>query len=185
MATRSTRVVNASPSQEPRVDDATPETTKKTPSDASLIAPRLDFLFRTVRPDVGGGEFTKREVAEGVAAAGGPKVTENYIWMLRAGRRSNPSTELLNALAAFFGVDHRYFTDDDIAAEVDDQLELFAAIRVPQVADLTVRIAQLEPARLNLLAGMVELLHQDQAQELQKREAGLARRRRTRATPPN
>lgn len=76
----------------------------------SSLAAKIDHLFRTVRPEPDAPvEFTYEQVAEGCRAAGGPTISAAYVWMLRKGKRDNPTMKHLEALAAFFGVHPAYF----------------------------------------------------------------------------
>jgi hypothetical protein len=69
----------------------------------TLLADRLDHLFRTVHPK-DRGPCTHAEVAEAInAAAGDSVISATYVWQLRTGRRDNPTRRHLSALAAFFG----------------------------------------------------------------------------------
>ena len=82
---------------------------EKSPSRGSLLADRLDYLFRTVHPK-DRGPYTPAEVAEAVNEAAGERViSSTYVWQLRTGRRDNPTQKHLSALAAFFGVSPMYF----------------------------------------------------------------------------
>ena len=78
----------------------------------TLLADRLDHLFRTVHPK-DRGPYTHAEVAEAInAAAQDGVISATSVWQLRTGRRDNPTRRHLSALAAFFGVSPMYFFDD-------------------------------------------------------------------------
>ena len=71
--------------------------------DRPVMAVRLDTLFKTVRPK--GRHWTNAEVAEELKRANPDlKVGGVYLSQLRTGKRSNPSPDLLAAVARFFGV---------------------------------------------------------------------------------
>jgi transcriptional regulator with XRE-family HTH domain len=93
-------------------------------SDPDPARPLFDVQLRRVvevmRP---GG---KRATDEAVAAACG--VSPRYIGQLRSGERTNPSTELVAAIAAFFGVDQAFFLDLRRAKEIGHQLDLLDAL---------------------------------------------------------
>lgn len=102
-------------------------------ADAPLsLAHRLDHLFRTVRTrDKETGElreYSLREVADAVTAAGTP-ISHSFIGLLRSGRKDNIDLKRLRGLAAFFGVPASYFTADQLADEVDAELELISALQ--------------------------------------------------------
>ncbi len=116
---------------------------------------RLDHLFRTFRaPD--GGEYTYRQVADGIEQLVGYKTSPSYLQVLRTGARTNPSIKHLHGLCAFFGVPIAYFFDDEVAGRFDTQLELAASLRSPEVRDLATRAEGLSPDALEALTRMVE-----------------------------
>ena len=66
-----------------------------------VVVERLRHLFETVkRPD--GKRWTLREVAEGTG------LSLSYLWKLRSGRAVNPTRQVLEKLASFFGVPVTY-----------------------------------------------------------------------------
>ena len=143
------------------------------------LADKLDHLFATVRPAK--GEYTHEQVATAIEQAGGPTISATYVWQLRKGLRENPTKHHLEALAAFFGVPPAYFLDDETAARVDEQLDLLAAFRDPQVRELAVKASGLSPETLRTVLDMV-----DRARELEglpKVAVTAATRRRTRTAP--
>jgi transcriptional regulator with XRE-family HTH domain len=100
------------------------------------------------------------------------------VWQLRRGLRDNPTKHHLEALAGFFGVPATYFPDDEVAARVEEQLDLLAAFRDPRVRELAVKASGLSPETLKTLIDMV-----DRARELGGLAAptATARRRTTRS----
>lgn len=125
------------------------------PTSRSTLAEKLNHLFATVHPP-GRGEYTFEEVAEGIAGRQGVNISHTYIWQLRTGRRTNPSMNVLEALADFFGVSPSYFFDDEAAARIDAQLELLAAMRNASVRRIAVRAADLSPESLRSLTDLIE-----------------------------
>src|SRR5690348_18479881 len=116
---------------------------------------RLDHLFRTFRaPD--GGEYTYRQVADGIEQLVGYKTSPSYLQVLRTGVRINPSIKHLHGLCAFFGVPIEYFFDEDLARQLDAQLKLAASLRDPAVRELATRAAGLSAEALDSLTRMVE-----------------------------
>lgn len=102
--------------------------TDRTHPAVSPIAERLDRLFRTfTKPD--GREYSHREVEREVMIRWGEQISHAYIGQLRAGRQVNPTIKPLRLLARFFGVPVEYFTRDDLADEVDQELQLAAQLR--------------------------------------------------------
>jgi transcriptional regulator with XRE-family HTH domain len=101
------------------------------------LAEKLDYLFRTVRPQ--GREFTHQEVADGLRDEGGPTISATYVWQLRRGQRTNPRMSHLEALARFFDVAPAYFFDEAMSGRIAAELNMVAALReggVQQVAQL-------------------------------------------------
>lgn len=130
---------------------------------------RLDHLFQTFRaPD--GGEFTYRQVATGIEQLVGYKTSPSYLQVLRTGIRVNPSIKHLHGLCAFFGVPIEYFFDEDLASQLDAQLELAASLRDPAVRELATRAVGLSAEAVETLTRMVE--HARHLEGLDTRAAG-------------
>ena len=129
------------------------------PTGVRTLATKIDHLFRTVHPR-NRGEYSLEEVAEGIRQRGGPTISANYLWLLRKGLRDNPTKKHLEALSDWFGVSPAYFFDDKVAAEVDTQLELLAALRDARVRHLALRASALSPETLGAITEMVERARQ-------------------------
>jgi transcriptional regulator with XRE-family HTH domain len=127
-----------------------------TPESSSVLAHRLEHLFRTVHPK-DRGPYTLREVAEGINEAAGEQViSKAYLSQLRNGTRTRVGHDKLVGIAKFFGVDVAYFTDEEVAERTDDQLEVAAAMRDQDVRNLALRAAGLSPRTLKSILDMVE-----------------------------
>lgn len=114
------------------------------------LAVRLDDLFKTVRPQ--GRHWTNVEVvAELKRASPDLKVGAVYLSQLRTGKRTNPSHELLAALARFFGVSPAYFFDPEHAEKVSQQLAALDELRQAGVQSLAARAVGLHPENLDAL----------------------------------
>ncbi len=118
------------------------------------LAEKLDRLFKVVRP-AGGGEYTYDQVAEGVRQRGVSTVSAAYVWQLRHGARDNPSLRLLEGLADFFGVPVGYFSDEEVAARVDGQLELLASLRDADIRHIAMRLLDVSPESRAVVAEAV------------------------------
>lgn len=119
------------------------------------FAERLDFLMRTVKP-AGRGEYTHEEVAQAIAAAGGPTISASYLWQLRVGKKDNPTKKHIEALASFFGVPVAYFFDDDAADRIAKELDLLVAMRDNGVRRVALGSAGLPPESLEAVVALVE-----------------------------
>ncbi|MFE0171374.1 helix-turn-helix domain-containing protein [Streptomyces sp. NPDC059002] len=129
--------------------------------DGAPLAARLNHLFRASRPQ--GRTWTNREVAEEVKLANpGLKVSGAYLSALRTGKRTNPSTDLLSALAKFFGVSPAYFVDPDHAARVDTQLAALNELSQSGVREVALRAVGLPPESLAAISAVI-----DQVRKLQ------------------
>ncbi|AXH93570.1 helix-turn-helix domain-containing protein [Micromonospora aurantiaca] len=129
-------------------------------SAGQTLAQRLDNLFLSVRrPD--GREYSHREVAEAVTAAGEP-ISHSYIGQLRAGDKDNPTIKHLRALARFFGVPVEYFTNEEIATDVDRELRMLTALKELQIKTVSLRRTLLPEAERSLaeLARIVEVIRE-------------------------
>src|SRR6476660_5351082 len=122
------------------------------------LAQRLDNLFTKVRKP-GGREYSHREVAEAITLAGEP-ISYSYIGQLRAGDKDNPTLRHLRALARFFGVPVEYFTSERLAAEVDRELDLAAALQDLRVQTVALRESVLPEAERSMasLRRIVEVI---------------------------
>jgi transcriptional regulator with XRE-family HTH domain len=143
------------------------------------LAEKLDHLFRTVHPPER-GEYSLEEAAAEIRRRGGPTVSASYLWLLRTGRRTNPTRTHLQALADFFGVSPLYFFDDEAAHRTDAQLERLEALRDPGVRRLALRAAALSPETVRLLTEMVERAREIEGipQDAEERTAPRPRRGR-------
>ncbi len=126
---------------------------------ARTLADKLDHLFHTVHPR-NRGEYSLEEVAQGIRQRSGPTISANYLWLLRKGLRDNPTKKHMEALSDWFGVSPAYFFDDEVAARVDAQLDLLAALRDAEVRQLALRASALSPESLRAIADMVERARQ-------------------------
>jgi transcriptional regulator with XRE-family HTH domain len=121
------------------------------------LAQRLDTLFRTVHPP-GKKEYSNDAVAEAIKAAGVPRVSGAYLQQLRNGVKDNPSTRLLEALAAFFGVETAYFFHDEEAAQVDLGVAVLTRLLEVDAFDIAARLPDLPADRLELVRQLVDHL---------------------------
>ncbi|MDX1891725.1 helix-turn-helix domain-containing protein [Mycolicibacterium sp. 050158] len=120
----------------------------------SVFADRLNRLFDTVHPP-GGPPHTSAEVVTALQSYG-VKVSAPYMSQLRLGRRTNPSATTMAALAEFFRVDVRYFTDDQYYAKLSKELALLASLRDTGVRRLASRVVGLSHESLHDLISAAE-----------------------------
>lgn len=104
------------------------------------LADKLNRLFEIMHP-AGERPPSNAKVAAVITEDYGVDISQNYIWMLRNGQRTNPGLRHLQALAWFFGVDPNYFFDSDKARQIDDELALIAALRDTGVRNVALRTA--------------------------------------------
>ena len=109
------------------------------PNPDGLIASRLEHLFRTVHP-ADRGPYTPGDVAAAINAdAGEDVISGQYIWLLRTGRRDNPTYKHLIAIARFFGVSPMYFFDESETDRGAVPAEVALALQDDAVRDLALR----------------------------------------------
>ncbi|MFV2117040.1 helix-turn-helix domain-containing protein [Streptomyces sp. Act-28] len=124
------------------------------PAGAFSIAEKLDRLFTAVgKRD--SGEFSYSAVADSIRKEQGVSISHTYIWQLRTGRRDNPTLQHLTALANFFGVPVAYFLDNEVAKEVDSELELLSALRNAGVSEIALRAADLSSESRETISHMI------------------------------
>lgn len=119
------------------------------------LAEKLNHLFATVHPS-GRGEFTLDEVAEAINKHGETSITAAYLSQLRRGQRTNPSKNVLEALAWFFGVSPAYFFNDELAGKIEAELGLVVAMRRASVQQIALRAAELSEESLRNLSVLIE-----------------------------
>jgi transcriptional regulator with XRE-family HTH domain len=122
------------------------------------LAEHLDQLFDDIRPDgAEGRRYTNEEVATALREAHpGIRVGGAYLSALRKGTKRNPATELLTALARFFGVPASYFLDEPADARTDAEIELAKVAHHLGVRHLALRALELSPEGLAAVTRIVE-----------------------------
>lgn len=119
------------------------------------LAHKINRLFE-LHPR-GGKPPSNEEVAAAINAQGGPStISASYLWLLRSGKRDNPTAHHLQALAQHFGVSPAYFFDDVAASEIEREMDLILAMRDAGVKQLALRAAGLRPEVVAAFTVMVE-----------------------------
>jgi transcriptional regulator with XRE-family HTH domain len=125
------------------------------------LARRLDDLFASARPR--GKQWTNAEVATELKRASPDlKVGAVYLSQLRNGKRTNPSPELLSALARFFGVSAAYFLDDEVGDSVQAELAALHAMRNAGVRAVAMRAAGMRADNLQAITAIMDQYRQMQ-----------------------
>lgn len=132
-----------------------PEQPGDSPAAGTSLAERIDHLFGRIHPR-GRGEYSLEEVVAGMRQRRGVSITTAYLSQLRKGQRTNPSIQVLEALADFFGVSASYFFDTAAAESIVAQVELYTALRDAEIRDLALRASDLSPASIRALAEIIE-----------------------------
>ena len=136
------------------------------PNPDGLIASRLEHLFRTVHP-ADRGPYTPGDVAAAInAEAGDDVISGQYIWLLRTGRRDNPTYKHLIAISRFFGVSPMYFFDETETDRGAIPAEVAVLLQDDAVRDLALRAVGLSERSLKAISDMV-----DSARALQEQPA--------------
>ena len=124
--------------------------------DLPHLAQRLDSLFRTVTRSDDPTQLHSSASAAAALQEQGITVTSNHIRALRTGRRSNPSFRLLAALAELFHVPLAYFSDDEVAREIDESLDALSAIRDTGVEQIMLRAHGVSSESLSSVLTMLD-----------------------------
>ena len=128
---------------------------RQTQPPEGLFAQRLDHLFRTVHPK-DRGPYTPAEAAEAINEAAGDRVVSGtYLWLLRTGKRDNPTMKHLMAIARFFAVPPTYFFPDDSLDENAVPAEVTAALGDEKVREMALRAAGLSDRSLRAITDMI------------------------------
>jgi transcriptional regulator with XRE-family HTH domain len=131
--------------------------------DTAPLTGRLDRLFKISRPR--GKQWSNAEVAAEIKRDNPDlRVSGAYLSMLRTGKRTSPSTDLLVALARFFGVNPSYFFDDEAGQgeRVRKQLEQLEMLRQRGVVGIAQRAVGLPQANLDLITAMLDQARRQQ-----------------------
>lgn len=121
------------------------------------VAEKLDRLWRVMGPKR--RPETYQQVADAINARSGESgvsISHATIWQLRTGKSTDPRLSHLQALADHFGVPLGYFTDDEVAARVDRDLDLVAAMRDTGVRQVALRARGLSPETLRAITTMID-----------------------------
>jgi transcriptional regulator with XRE-family HTH domain len=121
---------------------------------ARTLPEKLDYLFATVRPPGQYREYTHEEIAERARAAG-HSISASYVHALRRKHGKSPQMRALEAIAAAFGVPVAYFFNDRVAAQLEQNLELIAALNRPEVRAVAMAAAELSPESIQTLWALV------------------------------
>ncbi|EMF02501.1 helix-turn-helix transcriptional regulator [Streptomyces mobaraensis NBRC 13819 = DSM 40847] len=131
----------------------------------SPLAGRLNYLFANMHPP--GAPYTNAHVAEeisrGTEEYGGVTLTEQYLSMLRNGKRANPSPDVLRALAKFFAVPVGYLMGDLSApqtARVEEEVRFLVAMRDQRVRAIALRSVGLPPEVQDSLTTIISQFRQ-------------------------
>lgn len=119
------------------------------------LAEKIEYLFATVRrPD--GREHTYEDVETGTSG----KVSGSYIWKLRHGKNSNPSLDVIEALAGFFQVPETYFFGQAIDSDADarEAAAVAALLRDDGMRGLLEKCSGLSPAARQAVSELVDHL---------------------------
>ncbi len=119
------------------------------------LADKINRLFEVMHPR-GRGPLSNEEVAAEITAGGGATISASYLWLLRTGRRDNPTASHLEALARYFGVTAAYFFDEEVAGDIEKELDLLKAMRDAGVKHLALRASGLTPDVLSAITVMLE-----------------------------
>lgn len=123
--------------------------------DLPTFAAKLNYLYATVHPP-GRAPYSDEEVSAAIARSGEDSLSTSYLYLLRAGKRTNPGLKYVNALARYFGVDPNFFFDGDVTRAVTAELALVTALRDAGVKGLALRAAGLSEVSLEQLEQMAE-----------------------------
>ena len=99
---------------------------------------QITWLFETIRPTVAGQRYcdTRTFFAKEVAHHLG--VSESYVSQLKKGKKPNPTKDVLEGIASFFGVPAAYFLSDPTeAARIEASIRYEVDLRRFQDGELT------------------------------------------------
>jgi len=126
-------------------------------SEERSFAERLGHLIATVHPP-DRKPYSYREIASGVAEQTGVTMSATHVQQLAVGARKDPKRSHIQALAQFFGVPVTYFFDDEVAGQVDRQVEDVVAWRDSEARNLAQRAMLLSPRDRETVTALLDQL---------------------------
>ncbi|MEC3916414.1 helix-turn-helix domain-containing protein [Nocardia sp. CDC160] len=126
------------------------------PATLGPFAARLNLLFDRWA-EKHGRALRNSDLAAGLTSAG-HRISKAYVSQLRRGIRTNPSTALLEALAAFFGVPIDYFLGYDTVGCGSGDIDIPGGLIQPSLRRLVSTASGLSPAALEYLATIADAL---------------------------
>ncbi|WP_410586911.1 XRE family transcriptional regulator [Amycolatopsis sp. lyj-23] len=126
-------------------------------SEERSFAERLAHLIATVHPP-DRKPYSYREIAHGVAEHTGVTMSATHVQQLAVGARKDPKRSHIQALAQFFGVPVTYFFDDEVAGQVDRQVEDVIAWRDSEARTLAQRAMRLSPRDRETVTALLDQL---------------------------
>ncbi|MCW2539638.1 MAG: transcriptional regulator [Frankiales bacterium] len=123
------------------------------------FAGRLNYLFQTVHPR-GQRPFSYDHVAESITKERGIDISANYIWMLRSGRRDNPTLRHMEGLAWFFGVSPAFLSDAEEAGRVREQLDKLSTIADSGLQHVAMRGGSVGDNTLDVIHALLDQVRQ-------------------------
>lgn len=143
------------------------------PKDGSF-AEKLNFLCRTIHPP-NRGPYTLQEIADATG------VSPGYVHALRHGKKTQPTLDVIQQFADFFGIPAgAFFKNDKEAAEVAADVEVFVALRDAEVRNIALRAAEYSPEERQALTGIMDQV----SQMLRARRAAERRERKETEAEP-
>lgn len=129
---------------------------------AGTFAERLTTARETIRrPD--GRMHTLEEIAEGVRSYTGDTCSKQYIGDLLSGKYTAPTQPKIEGIAHFFGLPPGYFFNDELSAQMQEDLKLGAALRTAGVHGLAARMLEVDGSKRDALLRMLNEIQEDVA----------------------
>ncbi|MGW0246769.1 XRE family transcriptional regulator [Nocardia goodfellowii] len=122
----------------------------------AAFSDRLEYLFRTM-PNPDGRRYTADEIARRATEQGHP-ISAVYVAQLRSGLKQNPSLKHAAGLASAFGVDIRFFTDDDAWQRGRQEIEYLRLSTAPGLEAIAFRAIDLSQQSLASLIDYLKFL---------------------------
>lgn len=132
------------------------------------FAAKLAHLISTVHPP-DRGPYSYREIEAGIKEEPGA-MTAAYVHQLATGKQPNPRKHYIEALSAFFGVPPNYFFDDEVAAQIDEQIAEVTAWRDDEARHIAERVVELGPRDRSAVNNLIDNLREyDEQPRAQRR----------------
>jgi hypothetical protein len=135
-------------------DEGQEHSTERNDAGPSL-ADRLNLLFDVYRAD-DGREYSNETVAKWCREQSGESFSRAYMWMLRTGKRTNPTLRHTECLASFFSMPLAYFQSGGRARQMVEEMAMLQALHRHEVREIALGSTDLSSEELRHVQALID-----------------------------